>query len=76
MFLDQLELSAFITFLPFPEVKIILIFMLLSTERETTNLIGSFILDGQFAALMAVIISWAFVLPKQRDSMSAVSMVT
>ena len=53
-----------------------MILMLLSTERETTHLIGSFILDGQLAALMAVTISWAFVLPKQRDSMSAVSMVT
>ena len=76
MFLDQPELSAFITFLPFPKLKMILILMLLSTERETTHLIGSFILDGQLAALMAVTISRAFVLPKQRDSMSAVSMVT
>ena len=76
MFLDQSELSAFITFLPFPSLKIILVLKLLSTERETTYLIGSFILDGQLAALMAVTNSWAFVLPKQRDSMSAVSMVT
>ena len=51
--------------------------MLLSTEKENNSPDRVFyILDGQLAALMAVTISWAFILPKQRDSMSAVSMVT